>query len=109
MNNVKLTIGGINYSVKTDKESDYTLNLAGEIDSALSELLASGGFITRDQALILLTLSYADRTKELEAQTEELRSKLRASLEDSAKAKQERDAAQRELKQKKAKKLAQED
>lgn len=95
-NKVKITIGGANYTVLTDNASDYTESLASEIDAKLGAITASSRFITDTQAAVILTLEYADEKRKLEKQNEELRERLKESLEDAAQAKTQRDSLKRE-------------
>ena len=105
-NKVKLTIGGVNYIVITDNEPQYAEFLASEIDSRLGEITARSRFITDAQATVLLSLEYADSFHKAQKECEELRERLKESLEDAAKAKTQRDTLKREnMKLKKSKKL----
>ena len=105
-NKVKLTIGGVNYIVITDNEPQYAEFLASEIDSRLGKITARSRFITDAQATVLLSLEYADSFHKAQKECEELRERLKESLEDAAKAKTQRDTLKREnMKLKKSKKL----
>ena len=95
-NTVKITIGGMNYSVITDNEPQYTEDLAAEIDAKLSEILGSNKSLTINQAVVLLALEYADKYKKCADEGEALKERLRSCLSDAAEAKTERDALRRE-------------
>ena len=95
-NKVKITIGGANYTVLTDNSPNYTESLASEIDSKLGAITAGSKFITDTQAAVILSLEYADERRKLAAERDELRERLKESLEDAAQAKTQRDALKRE-------------
>lgn len=96
-NKVKLTIRGSNFYINTDETVEYTEELGRKIEARLSELLDSGLHISMNQAVILVSLEMADSLVKCEKEVESLRSQMKDYLEDSAKAKSERDYYKREL------------
>ncbi len=96
-NRVKLEIRGINYYITTDESPEYTEELAKDIDARLAEILKGGSFISMTQAAVLVALEKADEAKKNEDELETLRVQAKEYLEDSAKAKSERDYYKREL------------
>ncbi len=96
-NKVKLTICGVNYFINTDESVEYTENLGKRIDERMSQILKSGSLITMTQAAVLVALEMADELSKSEANVDNFRSQIKDYLEDSAKAKSERDYYKREL------------
>ncbi len=96
-NKVKLTIRGVNYYINTDESVEYTEELGKKIDQRLSDLLDSGLRISVNQATVLVSLEMADALSKTLNEVESLRNQMNEYLEDSAKAKSERDYYKREL------------
>lgn len=97
MNKVKLTIHGSNYVINTDESVEYTEELGRKIDARMNEIMKGSFFITATQAAILVALEMADELTKSEKNVENFRSQIKDYLEDSAKAKTERDYYKREL------------
>ncbi len=96
-NRVKLTIRGASFYITTDESAEYTEALGKIIDERLSELLDGGLHISMNQATMLVALEMADKFAKSEKEANELRAQVKDYLEDSAKAKSERDYYKREL------------
>lgn len=96
-NRVKLEIRGITYFVNTDESTEYTEELAREIDERLAAILKGGSFISMTQAAVLVALEKSDELYKAKQELETLKTQVNDYLEDSAKAKTERDYYKREL------------
>ncbi|MBO5333926.1 MAG: cell division protein ZapA [Clostridia bacterium] len=96
-NRVKLEIRGITFFVNTDESTEYTEELAREIDERLAEILKGGSFISMTQAAVLVALEKSDELYKSKQELESLKVQVKDYLEDSAKAKSERDYYKREL------------
>ena len=96
-NRVKLEIRGINYDINTDESPEYTEELAKEIDERLAQILKGGSFISMTQAAVLVALEKADAAYKGNQEIESLKIQVKEYLEESAKAKSERDYYKREL------------
>ena len=81
-NKVKLTICGAEYIIGSDEDSKYMIELGDEVDEKISTVLAA--------------LEFADSEKKAVVSAENLRSKIQEYLEDSARAKTDREIAMRE-------------
>lgn len=97
MKKIKITVAGMPYNIATDNDINYTLELAGEIDSRIQDIMKSSSFISPTQATVLALLEYADAAKKASAETETLKRQLKEYLADAAQAKSERDMLRREL------------
>ena len=96
-NKVSFSVCGMNYHITTDESAEYTENLGKRIDERMSQILKKGSLITMTQAAILVALEMADELSKSEANVDNFRSQIKDYLEDSAKAKSERDYYKREL------------
>ena len=96
-NKVKLTIRGVSYYINTDESVEYTEELGKKIDQRLSDLLDSGLRLSVNQATVLVSLEMADALSKTLDEVDSLRNQMNEYLEDSAKAKSERDYYKREL------------
>ncbi len=96
-NKVKLNICGIDYFINTDESVEYTENLGKRIDERMSQILKGGALVTMTQAAVLVALEMADELSKSESNVENFRGQIKDYLEDSAKAKSERDYYKREL------------
>jgi cell division protein ZapA len=57
---VKVTIGGDEYTLKSDRPPEYTRAVAEHVDRALSEVHAAGTMVETHKAAILAALSITD-------------------------------------------------
>ena len=57
---VKVTIGGDEYSLRSDRPDDYTRTVADHVDRALKEVRASGKIVEIHKAAILAALAITD-------------------------------------------------
>ncbi len=96
-NRVKLEIRGITFFVNTDESTEYTEELARDIDERLAGILKGGSFISMTQAAVLVALEKSDELYKSKQELESLKTQVKEYLEDSAKAKSERDYYKREL------------
>ena len=91
-NKVKLTICGAEYIIGSDEDSKYMIELGDEVD----EKISTNPRISVTQAAVLAALEFADAEKKAVVSAENLRSKIQEYLEDSARAKTDREIAMRE-------------
>lgn len=97
MEKIKIIIGGTPYTIATDSGAEYTAALACEIEQKINKIMKHGGLIAPAQATVLALLDYADETKKLSEENENMRSQLKEYLADAAQAKSERDMLRREI------------
>lgn len=57
---VKVTIGGDEYALKSDRTTEYTRLVAEYVDRALKEVLSSGAIVEAHKAAILAALAITD-------------------------------------------------
>lgn len=96
-NTLRITVGGQKYTLVTGDNAEQAKALAADLDKKVSRILKENASCTYTQAVVLAALDYAQTAKQATESEEKLRSEVRSYLEDSAKAKTERDKANREL------------
>lgn len=57
---VKVTIGGEEYTLKSDRPAEHTRAVAQHVDKALREVLSAGGMVETHKAAILAALAITD-------------------------------------------------
>lgn len=97
----KLRIAGEEYRIVSEESAEYMQDLAHEVDVKMTSILR-GSRVSTTQAAILVALQYADDAMKNSGSADNLRSQLKAYLEDAAQAKSERDFYKRELERLKA-------
>lgn len=96
-NVIKISVGGQTYNLVAGEKSGEAKALAADLDKKVTRLMKENAGCTYTQAVVLAALDYAQTAKQSMESEAKLRSEVRAYLEDSAKAKTERDKANREL------------
>ncbi|MFQ5703691.1 MAG: cell division protein ZapA [Gemmatimonadales bacterium] len=69
---VNVTIGGEEYSLKSDRPSDYTRSVAAHVDKALRDVQGSGSIVDGRKAAILAALAITDELFEERRVTAEM-------------------------------------
>ncbi len=95
-NKVRLTIGGLDYRLTTDTDTNYIKNLGEEVDEFITDLLQNHPKLSQVQASVLCALEYADRYHQAERNADYLKAQIQVYMEDAAKAKTEAEMARRE-------------
>lgn len=75
-NQIKLTVGGINYTVKSDESEEYLNELVGELEQRLRRITKSNPTVSTAMAAIVAALEAADEAKKVEAECERLKKQL---------------------------------
>ncbi len=96
-NKVKITIGGIDYSIITDDDVKYVKDLAREVDRIISKVLKDNPRLSSTQAAVLCALSYADEYKKACGDADRLRGQIKDYLDDASTAKSKADKARHDL------------
>lgn len=81
LNRVRVTIGGDEYTLRTDEPIKYVEKLAARIDRELSELAARFPGVPRERLAVLLALRFAGQ---LERAREQARSARKAARAEAA-------------------------
>ncbi len=75
---VKVTIGGDEYSLKSDRPPEYTRAVAEHLDRALKEVLQVGAIVESHKAAILAALTLADELFQSRRSQAELAERIKA-------------------------------
>lgn len=75
---VKVTIGGDEYSLKSDRPPEYTREVAEHLDRALKEVLEVGAIVESHKAAILAALTIADELFQSRRSQAELAERIKA-------------------------------
>ncbi len=94
---VKLNICGSEYTISTDEPAGYMQELGAQVDTTMRNLLNGSDRITLVQAAILTALMNADAAKKATASADNLREQMKDFISENAHARQEADAARREV------------
>ncbi len=75
-NQIKLTVGGINYTVKSDESEEYLNVLVGELEQRLRRITKSNPTVSTAMAAIIAALEASDEAKKAEAECQRLKKQL---------------------------------
>jgi cell division protein ZapA len=75
---VKVTIGGDEYSLKSDRPPEYTREVAEHLDRALKEVLEVGAIVESHKAAILAALTITDELFQSRRSQAELAERIKA-------------------------------
>ena len=103
MNKVKVTICGKDYSLKTDEEPSYLIDLAKKVDDEIAAMMASTDNMSIQSAAILVALSAFDEAKKSSDSIDNIRTQIKEYVDEACQARSERDEALKKEKELKAK------
>ena len=78
---VKVTIGGDEFSLRSDRSDDYTRAVAEHVDRAMTEVRSSGQLIESHKAAILAALAVTDDLFQARMAEREMGKRLHALTE----------------------------
>ena len=93
----KLNICGSEYTISSDEPAGYMQELAAQVDTTMRNLLNSSDRITLVQAAILTAMMNADAAKKAGDSANNLRDQMKDFISENAHARQDADAARREV------------
>ena len=73
---VTITIGGEEFTIRTDAGADYAKRCAQHLDHAVGQVFSSGAAVEPHRAVILAALSLTDELFKAREETEQLRSRI---------------------------------
>lgn len=76
MNQIKLTVGGINYTVKSDESAEYLNKLGDELEMRLRRIVKRNPTMSTTMAAIMAALEASDEAKKAKAELEQLKRQL---------------------------------
>lgn len=97
-NKIIISIAGSESVILTDESREYTLELAGIVDTRIRAQLQSGSKMTLPMAAILTCLELCDENEKNKTTLERMREEIRSYLEQSTSLKAEMDTLRKENK-----------
>ncbi len=97
MANIRLKIGGIEYSITADEDATYIKALGAELERKMQAIQKRSPFLSSNMAAVMTALECLDETKKTEAENEKLRLEIKRLLEETAMAKLDADISKRRL------------
>lgn len=96
MNKVKINVCGMNYSIITDNEADFVMDIAAKLDKNIRETMSNNPGMDLRMASVFCALeAYEERAKS-ETAVDNLRQSLKSYMDENSKLKESRDDAARE-------------
>lgn len=91
MNKVKVTICGKDFSLKTDEEPGYLIDLAKKVDEEIAGMMSSTESMSIQSAAILVALSAFDEAKKSSDSIDNIRTQIKEYVDEACQARSERD------------------
>ena len=76
---VTVTIGGEEFTIRTDAGADYARRCAAHLDRSVGQVFASGAAVEPHRAVILAALSLTDELFKAREETEQLKRRISAA------------------------------
>ncbi len=96
-NKVNVKIYGTDYTILTEENEEYILELAYELDSDMKKLCQRSTRFTATSAAVLCALEYLDKKNKEESTSDRMRLQINDYIQDTAKARIELDDAKRKI------------
>lgn len=96
-NKVSVKIYGTDYTILTEENEEYILELAYELDSDMKKLCQRSTRFTATSAAVLCALEYLDKKNKEEGTSDRMRLQINDYIQDTAKARIELDDAKRKI------------
>lgn len=96
-NRITVTICGEDYTFMAEESLSYMQKVAALVDAKMSEIMGTGGRVSRMDAAVLAAANMADEMLKQQLSTENLRRQLKGYLDEANKAKSELSECKREL------------
>lgn len=96
MNKVKINVCGINYSIITDNETDFVMDIAAKLDKAIRETMNNNPGMDVRMASVFCALEAYEKREKSEITADNLRESLKNYMDENAKLRESRDDAARE-------------
>lgn len=93
MNKVKINICGINYSVTTDNETDFVMDISAKLDGEIKAILKKYPSLGIQSAAVFCALQAYEERKRSEDNLDNLRKQLKEYMDEAGKLRDARDSA----------------
>lgn len=94
---VKVTVGGVEYSLVTDDGEEYLTNLAAITDKKFQKLMKENPGLSLTQCAVLVSLALAEDADKANKTADKFRLQIKDYLDDASNAKSKADWARHEL------------
>ena len=96
-NEVKVTICGKEYKLKTSESPNYVFALARALESKINEIINSGSGSSPYGASIMVALSLLDELNKANQKLDSIRTQTKEYVDEAGRSRIEKDAAQKEI------------
>ena len=96
-NEVKVTICGKEYKIKTSESPNYVFALARALESKINEIINSGSGSSPYGASIMVALSLLDDLNKANQKLDSIRTQTKEYVDEAGRSRIEKDAAQKEI------------
>ena len=96
-NEVKVTICGKEYKLKTSESPNYVFALARAVESKINEIINSGSGSSPYGASIMVALSLLDDLNKANQKLDSIRTQTKEYVDEAGRSRIEKDAAQKEI------------
>ncbi|MGN0691108.1 MAG: cell division protein ZapA [Oscillospiraceae bacterium] len=93
MNKVKINICGINYSVTTDNDADFVMDISSKLDREIKGILKKYPALGIQSAAVFCALQAYEERKKSEDSLDNLRKQLKEYMDEAGKLRDARDSA----------------
>ena len=83
-NIIRITVGGIPYSISCDDDEAYVRAIAGELEHRMDVLAKNKPFLSTTMVAVMTALDCLDQSKKVAAENEKLRLEVKRLTEESA-------------------------
>lgn len=83
-NIIRITVGGIPYSISCDDDEAYARAIASELEHRMDTLAKSKPFLSTTMVAVMTALDCLDQSKKTAAENEKLRLEVKRLTEESA-------------------------
>ena len=97
MNKVKVTICGKEYALKTEEAPNYFIILGRKVENTINELTKQCDTLNLQSAAVLTALTAFDEAQKANESIDNIRTQIKEYVDDACKARNERDAALKEV------------
>ena len=83
-NIIRITVGGIPYSISCEDDEAYVKSLANELESRMNTLAKNKPFLSTTMVAVMSALEAFDTAKKTAAENEQLRLEIKRLMEEAA-------------------------
>lgn len=94
---IKVSICGYDFSVVTDEDRQYILNIANKVERKVNKMLENNGRLSTASAALFAAMDYCDQVQKAAGDGNNLRGQIKDYLEESSTARKQLDSAKKEI------------